>query len=177
MSADVKWLQPFTKGNAGTLCAVHNNSLERSKSLTYSFQQHLRGPSTPRLFADPQNIAPYIAKVLRIETEDLWPLRKPCQRRAQIVRRGGAHMTQILRDDQIGSEFFQRLRVDGVKAFASGNIFPYQTIDLQRRCILGNARLNDNSFVTSLRREIAFMADANDFLVEAHRKQNLRSRG
>src|SRR6267142_627088 len=177
MSADVKWLQPFKKGNAGTLCAVHNNSLERSKSLTYSFQQHLRGPSTPRLFADPQNIAPYIAKVLRIETEDLWPLRKPCQRRAQIVRRGGAHMTQILRNDQIGSEFFQRLRVDGVKAFASGNIFPYQTIDLRRRRILWNARLNHDPLVTDLPRKITFVTDADDFSVEAQRKQNLRSRG
>ena len=85
-------------------------------------------------------------------------------------------MTQILRDDQVGSEFFQRLRVDGVKAFASGNIFPYQTIDLQRRCILGNARLNDDALVASLRREIAFMADANNLLVEAQRKQNLRGR-
>jgi len=57
MSADVKWLQPFKKGNAGTLCAVRNNSLERSKSITYSFQ------TPPRLFPRasvrrPTNIAP-----------------------------------------------------------------------------------------------------------------------
>src|SRR6267142_231418 len=177
MSADVKWLQPFKKGNAGTLCAVRNNSLERSKSLADSFQQRLRGSSTPGLFADPQNIAPYIAKVLRIEAQHLWPLGKARQRRTQIVRRGGAHMTQILRDDQIGSELFQRLRIDRIEALASRNIFPHEAVDLQRRGILGNSRLNHDPLVTDLPRKITFVTDADDFSVEAQRKQNLRSRG
>src|SRR5258708_34157926 len=122
MSADVERLQPFEKRNARALSPIRNNLLEHAQSLADAFKQRLGRTPTPRLFADPQNVAPYITKVLRIEAQHLWPLRKPCQRRAQIVRRGGAHMTQILRDDQIGSEFFQRLRADGVKAFASGNI-------------------------------------------------------
>src|SRR5882762_2747212 len=177
MSADVKWLQPFKKGNAGTLCAVCNNSLYRSKSLADSFQQRLSGPSTPGLFADPQNIAPYIAKVLRIEAQHLWALGEAHQGCSQIIRRGGAHMTQILRDDQIGSELFQGLRVDGVETFALRNIFADEAVDLQRLRVFGNTRLNDHSFVTSLRRKITFVTDADDFSVEAQRKQNLRSRG
>src|SRR5712671_636048 len=177
MSADVKWLQPFKKGDTGALRAVPNNSLERSKPLADSFQQRLGGPSTPGLFADPQNIAPYIAKVLRIEAQHLWALGEAHQRRSQIIRRGGTYVTQILRDDQIGSELFQGLRVDGVETFTSGDIFADEAVDLQRRRAFGNTRLNDHSFVTSLRRKITFVTDADDFSVEAQRKQNLRGRG
>lgn len=83
-------------------------------------------------------------------------------------------MTQILRDDQIGSELFQGLRVDGVETFASGHKFADQAVDLQRRRVFGNTRLNDHSFVTSLRRKITFVTHANDFSVKAERKQDLR---
>src|SRR6202022_1567233 len=104
------------------------------------------------------------------------PLRKARQRRCQIIRRGSTHMAQILRDDKVGSELFERLRVDGVKTIPTGDIFATEAIDLLRRRAVRNARLNHHALATSLFREIALMADPDHFAVKAQRKQNLRRR-
>src|SRR5258707_11336047 len=85
-------------------------------------------------------------------------------------------MAQILRDDQVGSEVFQRLRVDGVKALAARYIFAHEAINLLRRRSVRDARLNHHALAASLFREITLMADPDHFAVEAQRKQNLRSR-
>ena len=58
-------------------------------------------------------------KIQRIEAKDLRAFREPRERGGQVVRRSGANVTQILRNDQIGREFLQSLGVDGIKAFTA----------------------------------------------------------
>src|ERR1700746_3819117 len=73
-------------------------------------------------------------------------------------------------------KFLELLDIHGVQTFAAGNIFAPQPINLDRRSALGQARVNHYGLAAGLRREIAFMADANDLTVQPQREQNLRRR-
>ena len=81
-------------------------------------------------------------------------------------------MAQILSDDQVRSEFFERLRIDGIETFAAGDVFANQPIDFRRRSILRDAGVNDYFFCAGLRGKVAFVADADDFAIEAQGEED-----
>src|SRR5258708_24514100 len=125
-------------------------------------------------FTDPQNIAPDIAEILRVEAEDFGAETEARERRGKIIRRGGTDMAEILRDDEVRRESSQCFRIDGVQTFTAGNEFADDTVNLRRRSIVRNARADDDALVAHLRGKITFVADADDFLVEAEPKKDFR---
>src|SRR5258708_31836223 len=127
-----------------------------------------------RFFTHPQNIAPDIAEILRVEAEDFGAETEARERRGKIVRRGGADMAKVLCDDEVRRESLQCFRIYGVQTFTAGNEFADDTVNLRRRSIVRNARADADALVAHLRGKIAFVADADDFLVAPERKKDSR---
>src|SRR5215472_16789032 len=73
-------------------------------------------------------------------------------------------------------EFFQLLHVHGIQTLTAGNIFTDQSINLRRRSAMWQAGMNDHRLGARLRRKVAFVADTNDFAVQAQSEENLRGR-
>ena len=86
-------------------------------------------------------------------------------------------MAQILGDDQVRSKLFEEIGVNGVKAFTAGNVLTNLGVDFGGRGVVGNAGADDNSFGAGARRKIAFMADADDLVVELQGEENLGGGG
>src|SRR5690242_1185807 len=176
VSTDVERLQPFQKSNARALGGAGNELRNDGKALADLLQQLLGSAPTPSFLADPENVAPDVTKVLRVQAEHFRPIRETRQRGSQVVRRSSADVTQILRDDQIRREFLERLRINGVDALATGNKIAHQVVNFRGRGTLRNPRMNYHSLGTRLRRIVAFVTYANDFALESQREQNLRGR-
>ncbi|GAC1671684.1 MAG: hypothetical protein NVS9B4_27010 [Candidatus Acidiferrum sp.] len=95
--------------------------------------------SAPGLGADCQNIPPNIVQPLGIETKNFRAQIEARQHRGQVVRRCGANVAQILRDDKVRREVPQSFGIHCVDAFASGDVIAHETIDLCGYGIMGNA--------------------------------------
>ena len=85
-------------------------------------------------------------------------------------------MAEILRDDQVGREFLESFGVDGVKAFAARDIFANQPVDFRRRRVFRDSRLDDHVFGAGGGREVAFVADADDFVGRSPGRREFRWR-
>src|SRR5579864_7433111 len=149
VAADVKRLQPLEENDARALGGLRDGLFHAGQAFSDLFEERFGGASAAGLLADPQNIAPDVAEILRIEAKNFRALGKAREGGGEIVRRSGADVAQILGDDEVGSELFERLGVDGVKAFAAGNVFANEAIDFGRRSIVGDARVDDYFFGAS----------------------------
>src|SRR5882724_2708275 len=135
-----------------------------------------RLPTASRLFADPQNVAPHVAKILRIQAQHFRPRIEFRQRARQIVRRRRADVAQILRYNQIRRQRLQRFRVHGVHALPARDVLPHLPVNFERPGILINARMNHDGLGPCARREVALVAHAHNFAVESQREQDFRGR-
>src|SRR5438046_2698049 len=73
-------------------------------------------------------------------------------------------------------ESFKLVDIHCVQTLAAGDIFAHEPINLSRSSIMRQTRMNDYGFAASLRRKVAFVADARDFAIQVERKKNLRGR-
>src|SRR5579859_505312 len=176
MPAHVIRLQPLQERNARPLFPGRHSLLQRSEPLANLLQQQCRSASSTGLLPHPQNVAPHVAKVLRIQAQHLGPQGKARQRRSQIVRRSRAYVAQILRNDQVRGQLLQRLRVHGIQALAARHVFPHQPVNLLGRSLRRDSRMDHHPLAARLRREIALVAHSHNLGVETQRKQYLRSR-
>src|SRR5260370_30708988 len=85
-------------------------------------------------------------------------------------------MAEILGDNQIRRQSLQRLGIDGVQTFAAVHVLAHQPVNFRWRCIARQARMNHYALRPRLWREIALVAHAHDFAVQAQREENLRGR-
>ena len=85
-------------------------------------------------------------------------------------------MTQILRDDQVRLKCFKQIRVNGIQALAARHKVTHLSVDLGGQCVFFDAGLDDDLFRASGRREIAFVAHADDVVTEAEGKENFCGR-
>ena len=65
----------------------------------------------PRRFSHRANIRAHIRERMGIERHDSRLAFQMRKRRAQIVRRGGAHMAKVLRDDEVGLDRAQHFKI------------------------------------------------------------------
>jgi hypothetical protein len=128
-------------------------------------------------FSHPKNVAPDVAQILRIEAENLRAPVESREGRGEIVGRGGANVAQVLRDNQVRRHCFQQLRVNGVQTFAAVNILANERVDFCRRGAVRHARVNDHRLRAGPRREVAFVADADDFTIKTKCEEYLGSGG
>ena len=92
------------------------------------------------------------------------------KRRAQIVRRGGAHVAKILRDDEVGFDRAQLFKIDAVEALAPFEKFTHLPVNRRGALRMRNARLDQDRLGFGLRREIAFVADSGNLVAKTQRK-------
>src|SRR2546428_13127054 len=92
------------------------------------------------LFADPENIAPDVAEIERIETQNFGALIEIGEHYGKIFRRSGAYVAQVLRDDEVGRETAQRFGVDRITTFAARAQFTNTARNYGRRGGFWNAR-------------------------------------
>ena len=71
VAADVERLQPFEKRDARAIGNVSDQVLDAAELLTDFFEQGFGGMAAARFFADPQDVAPDVAEVQRIEAKNL----------------------------------------------------------------------------------------------------------
>jgi hypothetical protein len=74
----------------------------------------------------------HIRKGMGIEGHYARPTLQMRKRGAQIVRRGGAHMAKILRNNQVGTKLAQQFKIDAVKALAAFEEFAHLAVDGRR---------------------------------------------
>src|ERR1700730_917815 len=95
----------------------------------------------------------------------------------KVIRGSCTDVTEVLGNNQFRRQFFQDLRLNCVGAFALRDKFANQAIDLRWARSFWNARADDGSFRFRAGRIVAFMADANNFVVEAEIKEDFGGRG
>ena len=71
-------------------------------------------------------------------------------------------MTQILRENQIGSEIFEEVGIDGIETLAARYELANLRVDVGSGGVFFDARLNDDLFRAGGRWEIAFVTDTDD---------------
>ena len=150
--------------------------LQRAETHTDLFQQRFRLGTAAGFFPHPKNVAPDVAQILRVEAKNIGAPFESRQRRGKIVGRRGANMAQVLSDDQIRCQSLQDLGIDGIQAFAAVHILAHEPVNFHRRSIVRQARMNDHRLRTGARREIALVAYAHNFPIQAECKENLSSR-
>src|ERR1700674_5102754 len=107
---------------------------------------------------------------MRIERDDLWLARQMGERRAKIVRRGGADVAKVLRNDQIRLNRAQRGQIHTVKALAAFEEFADLAVNGCGALRVRNARHDQNRPGARLWREIALVADSGDLVAQPQRE-------
>src|ERR1700687_1218672 len=123
------------------------------------------------------NIRAHIRNRMRVERDDLWLSGQMRERRTQIVRRGGADVAKVLRDDQIRLNRAQRGQIHTIEALAAFEKFADLAVNGCSALRVRNARHDQNRFGARLRREIALVADSGDLVHQAPRHYNFRRGG
>jgi hypothetical protein len=125
-------------------------------------------------FSNPQNVPPHIAKVVGIEADDFRLLGDGSQGGAEFFRGGSADVAEVLRENQVGDEFLESIAVYRVNGFAALDMFADKTIGFRGSGVFRQAGGDDRGFGFRAERKIAFVADADNFFIQAKREQNLR---
>jgi len=126
----------------------------------------LRTFATAGGFANPKNIAPNVAKVVRIEADDFRLLGDRGQGSAKFLWSGGANVAQVLRENQVGGEFFEQITIHGVDGLAALYVFTDQAIGFRGSSFFREAGGDDRGFRFRAEGEIAFVADADNFFIQ-----------
>src|SRR5882672_7963473 len=173
VAAHIKRLQPLEKRDARTLFRRIYLLFQNPEPRTNGLQQRFRLRSVAGFFAHPKDVAPHVAQILRVEAKHFRPPVESRKRSGKIVRGSGAHMAQILSDDQIRRQRLQYFGVHRVQALTAMYILADKRVNLRRRSIMRYPRMNHDRLRARLRRKIAFVADAHNLPVKPKRKQNL----
>src|SRR5712664_2331575 len=114
---------------------------------------------------------------MRIKRDHLWTTWQMRERRAKIVRRSGADVAKILRNNKIGTDRGQCRHVHTVEAFTALEKFADLPVNRRRAFRVRNARHDQNRFAARLRWKIALVADAGDLIAQPQREQDFRRGG
>src|SRR5881628_1803308 len=98
MTTDVERLQPFDKRDAGAIRFRLQLALERGEARANLLQQRLRLRSAAGFFSHPQDVAPDIAQILRIQAKNFRTPFESRKRGSEIIRGSRADVAQILGD-------------------------------------------------------------------------------
>src|SRR5271156_1404345 len=98
------------------------------------------------------------------------------ERCSKIVRRRGADVAEIWRDDKIGSEGREQVGVHCVNAFAARDEFAHLAIDFGGGRGGVHAWLDQRGLAGGFGREITFVRDADDLIADAEGVENFRGR-
>ena len=167
VSANVERLQPLQARHAGPRGDAVQLIREFAEILADFLDQRFGLATATGFFADPQNVAPNIAEILRIQTQNLRPVGKSCERRSQILRGSRADVAQVLRDDQVRRQFLERFGVHGIQALAASHLFTHKFVDLEGLGVRGNTGLDNHAFGARLGGIVAFVAHAHNVALEA----------
>jgi hypothetical protein len=85
-------------------------------------------------------------------------------------------VAQILRHDQIGRQRFEHIAVHGVQTLAARDVIAYQAINLRGAGAVWQTRVNHGRLRLCARREIAFVANADNLSIEPQCEQHFRGR-
>lgn len=177
MAPDVKGGEPFkaedTRADRRSRC-LH---FDRGDLLLYSERKRLRVTTTVRGFANASNIFPDINQRMRRERKDARTFREAGERSAEIVRRNGANVAEVLRDDQVRREFCEQVGIDGVDAFAASSHIAHLAIHFAGRNVEIQARMDECRLLRGGRREVAFVRHTSNGITEAEGIKDFRGGG
>jgi len=130
----------------------------------------LRTLAAAGCFANPKNIAPNVAQVARIEADDFRLLGDRGQRSAKFLWSGGAHVTEVLRENQVGGKFFEQIAIYGVDGFAALYVFTDQAIGFGGSSFFREAGRDDRGFRFRAEGKIALVAHADNLFIQPKSK-------
>jgi hypothetical protein len=123
-------------------------------------------------FADFADVVPNSGERLRLKRKNLGRKRHARERGGKIIGRSGAYVAQILSDYEIRRERAKEDVIDRVDALATADEVAHLAIQFRGRRGRIDARANERRFLGGLRREIAFVRDADNGIGEAQRVKN-----
>src|SRR5579859_190337 len=176
MAGHIKRLKPFENSHSRPVLDAFQLTFEFPEPRSNFLEQRFRLMAAKCSFTNPQDIAPDISQILSIQTKHFRPPRKTRQCPGKVVRRSRADLAQILRDDQIRRQLRERIGIHGIETLPSRNIFAHKPVDLCRRSILRQPRVNHYWFRSRARRIVTLVADSHDLLIQTEGKQDLRGR-
>jgi hypothetical protein len=130
----VQRIEPFKAKYARPIEAGHRPFDVGDASFKFGYHS-IRLLDAARRFAHCANIRAHIRKRMGIERHDSRLAFQMRNRRAQIVRCRGAHMAEILRDDQVRFDRSQHFKINAVEAFAA--LEKFADLPVNRRGGLG----------------------------------------
>jgi hypothetical protein len=170
VASDVKRLQPLEYGDSGLFGVRGELRVHAAEAFADVGDEFLRSLAAAGRFANPQNIAPDVAEVVGIKADDFRLLGSGGQSGAEFFRSGGTDVAEVLRENQVGSEFFEAIAIYGVDGFAALHMFADQLIGFGGSGFFREAGRDDRGFRFRAERKIAFVADANGFFIQAKSK-------
>jgi len=177
MAAYIERLKPLQENDTRAIDDAANLQFDFAEPGADGFHEGFGTEGATGFLANKQDVTPDIAELLRIEAKHFWTPGKSCQGGSKIVGRGCTDVAQILCNDEIGGKLFEEIGVDSVKAFAACDEITDLSIDFYGRGVVWETGMDDDGLGSGARREITFMADADDLVVEMEGEKNLCGRG
>ncbi|MGB6520982.1 MAG: hypothetical protein WBE83_04350 [Candidatus Cybelea sp.] len=172
---------PLQGQGARTRRSARRLALERGDARAQRAQERFGLRAVTRRVAQERNRCQDVVERSGLERNDARTPTTLGMTRTQLFRRAlhdvvrdGADVAELLRDDEVGREIFEQRRIEVIEARPSVNGGADVTIDCGGIAQLGARRGRKPRQARRLRRIIALVGDAHDFIAGADRKQNLR---
>ena len=182
MTAHHRRVDPLQTEDARSRCDTVNVLGDGRHAIPQSSDKSARFAQTFSRFAHGEDVVKHIFDAMRVERQHFGLFghfrlhRELAQSRAQIPRRRGTNVAELLSDDQVGLALSENIAFDPIKTLATGEKLPNVLVYLRGVFGRGQTRVDDDGLVPDAPWKVALVADAYQRVHEAQCADDLGRR-